>query len=141
MIAQRPQVSRLAIGPGPDQPVPLANRQRRRQITLGAAHRRLDRVGHLARIDRPLPPIEPAKLLEDLARLRDAVGVPFDPDLAMSGQHLDPQRVAHLPKVLVSAAEDGKFLVVSFETDCCFRHASPFVDQHPASGLAPSATY
>ena len=118
MVAQRPQVAGLPVGPGADDPVPLADLDligpvgvvRTRRPSRSASATSPER-------DRPLPPVEAPQLLEDLPRLLDPVAVPLDADLAVAGQDLHPQGVADLPEVLVSAAEDRELFVVIIQTE------------------------
>ena len=95
-------------------------------------------VGHVARRDRPLAPVEPPQLLEDLPGLLDPVGVALEADLAPAGEDLHPEAVAHLAEELVAAAEDGQFLVVVVQIDGHFRHRMPFAD--PSRPVAVPAT-
>src|SRR5262249_48454964 len=90
-----------------------------------------------ARPNRPLPAIQAPELLEDLPRLRHPRRLPLDPDLAMARQHLHPQGVTHLAKVLVSTAKDRQLLVVTVETDRCFH----FIPSRPVGRGIPPAQF
>src|SRR5512135_2536283 len=125
MIAERPQIPRLPLGTGPDESVPLADLDRFEEVGITRLSGRVDQVGHLGRGDRPLAAVQDAQLLKHLARLLDAIALALNADLAVPGQYLDPQRIADLPKVLVTAAEDGQFLVVTIQADGDVRHSSP----------------
>jgi hypothetical protein len=81
-----------------------------------------------------------AELLENLARHLDLVALPFDPELAVPREDLDPERVANLSKELVSTSEDGKLFVVAVETDRNFRHPSSFVGQGRADRTVPDSS-
>jgi hypothetical protein len=69
-----------------------------------------------------------AHALENLAGHLDAAAFPFNADLTMPRQHLDPQGIANLPQVLVSTTENSQLLGMSIEIDRDFWHASPRAD-------------
>src|SRR5271157_44955 len=69
-----------------------------------------------------------AHALENLAGHLDAAAFPFNADLTMPRQHLDPKGIANLPQVLVSTTENSQFLGMSIQTDRDFWHASPLGD-------------
>ena len=98
--------------------------------------RRVDQLADVARRDRLARPEDRPQPLEDPPRLLDPIGVTLDPDLTMPGQDLHSDRVANLPEKLVTAAEDSELFGVTVQTDCDFRHASPFAD--PGGGNAPT---
>jgi hypothetical protein len=123
MVPQRSEIPRLAVGPRPDEPVSLPQCDEALPFLTAPPKCRLDHLGHIARTDRPMTAIQTPQLLEHLPCLRHPVGLTFDPHLAMTGQHFDPQSVADLAKVLISTAEDSKLLVVTVEADHGFRHA------------------
>ena len=90
--------------------------------------RLLDQLGDVRRQDRPARAMKRAQALENLPGHFDAVAFPFDADLTMPRQHLDPQGIANLPQVLVSTTENSQFLGMSLQTDRDFWHASPLAD-------------
>ena len=85
---RQPQVAGLAVGPGADRLVPLSELDRLGPIGIGRALDRLDEVGDVSAGDRLLAAVGEPKLLEDLAREFDPVGVALDADLAVAGDHL-----------------------------------------------------
>ena len=115
--------------------VAFANLDRVGLIGLGSVKRDVDQLADVARRDRLARAEDRPQTLEDPPRLLDPIGVAFDPDLAMPGEDLDSDRVANLPEILVTTTEDSQLLGVTLQTDCDFRHASPFAD--PGGGDAP----
>ena len=127
VFQQRLHVARLTVGTGPDRPVPSRISSVAGLLGLRAMQRRIDQVADIGStaivvaraVNRPQP-------LEDPPRLLDPVGVSLDPDLAVPRQNLHSHRVANLPEILVSTAEDGKLFGMTLQTDRDFRHACPF---------------
>ena len=136
VVEQRLHVPRLPRRTRADGPVALADLERVGLIGLGDMQRRIDQLADVVRRDRLARPENRPQSFEDPPRLLDPIGIAFDPDLAMPGKDLDSDRVANLPEKLVTATEDSELLGVTVQTDCDFRHASPFAD--PGGGDAPT---
>jgi len=113
----------LPVGARPNRPTALANLELARLVGLRPAQRDVDELANVVRGYRFTCAKDRAQSFEDPPCLFNPGGISFDPDLAVAGKNLDTHRVANLPEILVSAAEDRQLFGVTLQGDCHFRHA------------------